>query len=66
MKHKKQENQKRRKSSMPYKISTTKIGDLIQAQARKGNPKAQMSAEKFLKACGGETDEQAVYFCGSK
>lgn len=37
------------KSQRPYKISTTSIGELVKAQAKYGNPKAQKSAKKFLK-----------------
>lgn len=39
---------------MPYKVSTMKIGELIQAQARAGNPKAQANARKFIETYGGD------------
>ena len=48
---------------MPYKVSTMKIGDLIQAQARAGNPQAKASAKKFIELYGGAFDERADDVC---
>lgn len=57
MKNKKKQKHRQRKSSMPYKVSTMKIGGLIQVQARVGNPKAQENAKKFMEYFEGEFDE---------
>lgn len=56
-------NHKKRRSAMPYKVSTMKIGDLIQAQARAGNPQAKASAKKFIELYGGAFDERADDVC---
>lgn len=44
---------KKKKSRKPYRVSTTSIGELIQAQAMFGNPQARKNAEKFLRLTKG-------------
>lgn len=38
-----------KQSQKPHKVLTASIGEIIQAQAKYGNPNAQKSAKKFLK-----------------